>query len=166
VFLIGGVAAIYLYIAAREIDATAYGALSLMSMVLFGPLYVAVNAARYHWCAPARVGTDYTLQSSLTYVAQSTGAIASAALAAALGWVGFYALAGAVLVMVPLGVWAMFPAISKAVRKRDEVAAAPVAAGVPGALAPSARASGHSNGSAGAPVLPRGALGGENIGDG
>jgi MFS family permease len=113
------IAVMYVFIAVTNISAWDYAILNLIGTLLGAPVYVALNAARYRWCSPARVGTDYTLQSSLTYLAQAIAAIAAGFLAAAVGWTVFYVIAGAFMVATFAFLALVFRRLTNAVDARD-----------------------------------------------
>jgi PAT family beta-lactamase induction signal transducer AmpG len=113
------IALMYVFVAATKVTAWEFAIINLVSTLLGTPISVALNAARYRWCSPARVATDYTLQSSLTYLAQAISAIGAGFLAAAVGWTMFYVIAGAVMVASVLFMALVFRRLTNAVEARD-----------------------------------------------
>ena len=113
------IAALYIYVAASPITAWEYAVINLVSVVLGCPFGVAFNAARYRWCAPARTATDYTLQSSLNYLAQAAASLGAGQLASQIGWTGFYIVAGLTMVAATFALAAVFPGVTAAVDQRD-----------------------------------------------
>jgi MFS transporter, PAT family, beta-lactamase induction signal transducer AmpG len=116
---LAGVAFIYLYIAAAPMTGIRYGILELFAILLFSPFYVALNAARFRWCSPVRTGTDYTLQSSLTYVAQATAGVGGALIAESFGWVAFFVLSGAFMLLCAALTARLYSAMTQATDHRD-----------------------------------------------
>lgn len=113
------IAALYVYAAAFPITAWQYAAVSLAATILGCPFGVAFNAARFRWCAPARTATDYTLQSSLNYVAQASASIGAGLIAGQIGWTGFYIVAGGLMVLTVLVFAWVYPLVTAAVDRRD-----------------------------------------------
>lgn len=110
---------LYIYVAATPVTGLEYAVVSLAATILGCPLGVAINAVRYRWCSPARTATDYTLQSSLTYLAQAGASIGAAFLANWIGWTAFYVVAGGLLVVTVVALAMIFKPVSAAVARRD-----------------------------------------------
>jgi PAT family beta-lactamase induction signal transducer AmpG len=113
------IAGTYIFVAASPITAWEYALINLMVTVIGAPLGVLFNAARFRWSSPSRTATDYTLQSSLTYVAQAAASVGAGLLAGWIGWTGFYIVAGGVLLATFIFLGAIFQSLSDSVDRRD-----------------------------------------------
>ena len=76
----------------------------LIANVVTCPAYIAMQASRFMWTDPRRVATAYTVQSSVNALAQTSARAAGPLMAGALGWPVFFAVAGALMILV---VWTM-----------------------------------------------------------
>lgn len=123
----------YVLVSAYPASNLQVAVVSLVATVVTCPAYIALNASRFAWVDPRRVATDYTVQSSVNGLAQSTARAAGPLLAGSLGWPVFFAVSG---VLLCLSAWVLYRLHSRLTRlveqrnRRADAAQPPTLAGV------------------------------------
>jgi MFS family permease len=110
---------LYVMAAAFEVSALQYAVVALVANTVICPTYIALHASRYAWCDRRRSATDYTLQSSVTGLAQSASGFTAGVLAGAIGWMAFYSIAAVLLVAGALAAYFAFSTIVRLIARRD-----------------------------------------------
>jgi MFS family permease len=126
----------YVLVAALPSTALQVAIVMLVANVVTCPAYIAMQASRFMWTDPRRVATAYTVQSSVTALAQSAARATGPLLAGALGWAVFFGVTGALMILVLLAMYRLHPTLTALCEERNrrpdpDARPLPVMAGAP-----------------------------------